>query len=79
MTTSLLGNLKPAHEIYAVFQKRVEDRVAKIKEMVKQPMDFKIRRHRPCQPAKSALAKRRSRGGRRSGGARLQTNCSRKN
>jgi carboxyl-terminal processing protease len=37
----LLGNLKPSHEIFAVFQKRVEDRVAKIKELVKQPMDFK--------------------------------------
>jgi carboxyl-terminal processing protease len=37
----LLGNLKPAHEIFSVFQKRVEDRVAKIKELVKQPMDFK--------------------------------------
>ncbi len=37
----LLGNLKPAHEIFAVFQKRVEDRVAKIKELVKQPMNFK--------------------------------------
>jgi carboxyl-terminal processing protease len=37
----LLGNLKPAHEIFAVFQKRVEDRVKKIKELVKQPEDFK--------------------------------------
>ncbi len=37
----LLGNLKPAHEIFAVFQKRVEDRVAKIKQLVKQPMNFK--------------------------------------
>jgi carboxyl-terminal processing protease len=37
----LLGNLKPAHEIFAIFQKRVEDRVKKIKELVKQPMDFK--------------------------------------
>ena len=37
----LLGNLKPAHEIFAVFQKRVEDRVKKIKDLVKQPMDFK--------------------------------------
>ena len=37
----LLGNLKPAHEIFAVFQKRVEDRVAKIKELLKKPMDFK--------------------------------------
>ena len=37
----LLGNLKPAHEIFDVFQKRVEDRVAKIKELLKKPMDFK--------------------------------------
>jgi len=37
----LLGNLQPAHEIFAVFQKRVEDRVKKIKELVKQPVDFK--------------------------------------
>ena len=37
----LLGNLQPAHEIFDVFQKRVEDRVKKIKELVKQPMDFK--------------------------------------
>jgi carboxyl-terminal processing protease len=37
----LNGDLKPAHEIFDVFQKRVEDRVKKIKELVKQPMDFK--------------------------------------
>ncbi len=37
----LLGNLKPAHEIFAVFQKRLENRVTKIKELVKEPMDFK--------------------------------------
>ena len=37
----LLGNLQPAHDIFAVFQKRVEDRVKKIKQLVKQPMDFK--------------------------------------
>jgi carboxyl-terminal processing protease len=37
----LLGNLKPAHEIFTVFSKRVEDRVAKIKELLKQSMDFK--------------------------------------
>ena len=36
----LLGNVKPAHEIFAVFRKRVEDRIKKIKEQVKQPMDF---------------------------------------
>ena len=37
----LLGNLKPAYDIYAVYQKRVDERVAKIKELLKQPMDFK--------------------------------------
>src|SRR6266404_1296862 len=37
----LLGNLKPAYEIYDVYQKRVDDRVAKIKELLKQPSDFK--------------------------------------
>ena len=37
----LLGNLNPAHEIFAVFQKRVEDRVVKIKELAKQPVNFK--------------------------------------
>ena len=37
----LLGNLQPAHDIFAVFQKRVEDRVKKIKQLIKQPMDFK--------------------------------------
>ena len=37
----LLGNLKPAYDIYAVYTKRVDDRVAKIKELLKQPTDFK--------------------------------------
>ena len=37
----LLGTLKPAYEIYALYTKRVDDRVAKIKEMLKQPIDFK--------------------------------------
>src|SRR5467141_2698265 len=37
----LLGNLKPAYEIYALYTKRVDDRVAKIKELLKQPPDFK--------------------------------------
>src|SRR5881409_3273571 len=37
----LLGNLKPAYEIFDLYQKRVDDRVAKIKEQLKQPMDFK--------------------------------------
>ncbi|PWT82535.1 MAG: tail-specific protease [Acidobacteria bacterium] len=37
----LLGNLKPAYEIYALYTKRVDERVAKIKEQLKQPIDFK--------------------------------------
>ncbi len=37
----LLGNLKPAYEIYDVYTKRVDDRVAKIKEQLNQPVDFK--------------------------------------
>jgi carboxyl-terminal processing protease len=37
----LLGNLKPAYEIYDLYQKRIDDRVAKIKELLKQPMEFK--------------------------------------
>src|SRR5881398_515780 len=37
----LLGNLKPAYEIYALYTKRMDDRVAKIKEQLKQPIDFK--------------------------------------
>lgn len=37
----LLGNLKPAYEIYELYTKRVDDRVAKIKEMLNQPVDFK--------------------------------------
>jgi carboxyl-terminal processing protease len=37
----LLGTLKPAYEIYALYTKRIDDRVAKIKELLKQPIDFK--------------------------------------
>src|SRR5438105_12969893 len=37
----LLGNLKPGFEIYDLYQKRVDERVAKVKELLKQPMDFK--------------------------------------
>jgi len=37
----LLGNLKPAYEIYDLYQKRVDERVGKIKELLKQPTDFK--------------------------------------
>src|SRR6202023_2561806 len=37
----LLGNLKPAYEVYSLYTKRVDERVAKIKELLKQPIDFK--------------------------------------
>jgi carboxyl-terminal processing protease len=37
----LLGNLRPAYDIYALYEKRVDERVAKIKELLKKPMDFK--------------------------------------
>src|SRR2546423_11576180 len=37
----LLGNLKPAYEIYDLYQKRFDERVAKVKEFLKQPVDFK--------------------------------------
>src|SRR5438132_14244570 len=37
----LLGTLNPAYDIYALYTKRVDDRVAKIKELLKQPIDFK--------------------------------------
>ena len=37
----LLGNLRPAYEIYDLYQKRVDERVAKIKELLKEPMEFK--------------------------------------
>src|SRR5256886_3298228 len=36
----LLGTLKPAYEVYALYTKRVDDRVAKVKELLKQPIDF---------------------------------------
>src|SRR5213596_1808427 len=37
----LLGTLKPGYEIYVLYTKRVDERVAKIKELLKQPIDFK--------------------------------------
>jgi carboxyl-terminal processing protease len=37
----LLGNLKPAFEIYDLYTKRVENRVTKIKALLKEPEDFK--------------------------------------
>src|ERR1700731_584138 len=58
----LLGNLKPAYEIYDLYQKRVDERVAKIKELLKQPFDFKtnatveVRREKPPWPKDEADA-----------------------
>lgn len=37
----LLGNLKPAYEIYDLYQKRVDERVAKIKDLLNGPIDVK--------------------------------------
>src|SRR5882724_438898 len=37
----LMGTLKPGYEIYALYTKRIDERVAKIKELLKQPVDFK--------------------------------------
>jgi len=37
----LLQNVKPAYEIYDLYTKRVDDRVAKIKEQLNQAVDFK--------------------------------------
>src|SRR6059058_1383878 len=37
----ILGTLKPAYEIYDLYAKRVDERVAKVKELLKEPIDFK--------------------------------------
>src|SRR6266571_496064 len=37
----LLGTLKPAYEIYDLYAKRVDERVAKVRELLKLPIDFK--------------------------------------
>jgi carboxyl-terminal processing protease len=37
----LLGNLRPAYAIYDLYTQRVDDRVAKVKGLLKQPMDLK--------------------------------------
>jgi carboxyl-terminal processing protease len=37
----LLGNLKPAYDIYDLYTKRVDARMAKIKELLKKPADYK--------------------------------------
>src|SRR5437667_923249 len=64
----LLGTLKPAYEIYALYTKRVDDRVAKIKELLKQPIDFKsnatveLSRQKSPWPKNEAEANERWRG-----------------
>src|SRR5438874_4027032 len=58
----LLGNLKPAYEIYDLYQKRVDERVAKVKEFLKQQVDFKtdgtidFRREKSAWPKNAAEA-----------------------
>src|SRR5436305_4375973 len=58
----LLGNLKPAYEIYDLYQKRVDERVGKVKELLKQPFDFKtnatveVRREKAPWPKDEAEA-----------------------
>src|SRR5262249_17910273 len=76
----LLGNLKPAYEIYDLYQKRVDDRVAKIKELLKQPMDFKtdatVERRREKAPWPKDDAEADQRGGGRIGSELLKENRS---
>jgi carboxyl-terminal processing protease len=58
----LLGNLKPAYDIYALYTRRVDERVGKIKELLKQPDDFKgdatveMRREKASWPKDQAEA-----------------------
>ena len=59
----LLGNLKPAYEIYDLYQKRVDERVAKVKELLKQPADFKTDGTIDFQARKEPLAEKYGRGG----------------
>ena len=54
----LLGNLKPAYEIYDLYTKRVDARVAKVKALLKEQVDFKNDETIEIQPAEGALAKR---------------------
>jgi carboxyl-terminal processing protease len=57
-----VGNVQPARDIYILFKTRVTDRVAKIKELLKQDYGFKstktvaLDRHKDPWPANSAEA-----------------------
>src|SRR2546423_3298096 len=53
----LLGNLKPAYEIYDLYQKRVDERVAKVKELLKEPMDSKTEANVELRREKAAWPK----------------------
>ena len=48
----LLGTLKPGYEIYALYTKRVDERVAKIKELLKAADRFQRQRDRRIKPSK---------------------------
>src|SRR5436189_4063654 len=58
----LFVTLKPAYDVYALYTKRVDERVAKIKELLKQPIDFKssatveLSRHKAPWPKDEAEA-----------------------
>src|SRR5256885_13978255 len=64
----LLGTLKPAYEIYDLYAKRVDERVAKVKELLKEPIDFKsdttieLSRQKSAWPKDQAEADRLWRG-----------------
>ncbi len=53
----LFGNTEPAFTIYNLYKKRVEDRVAKVKEALKQKFDFKSERTIEVNRQKSAWPK----------------------
>ena len=51
------GNTKPAFEMYDLYKKRVEDRVAKVKELLKEKHDFKSDKTIEVNRQKSAWPK----------------------
>jgi carboxyl-terminal processing protease len=53
----LFGNTEPAFAIYNLFKKRVEDRVVKVKELLKQKFDFKSDKTIEVNRQKSAWPK----------------------
>ena len=53
----LFGNTEPAFAIYNLYQKRVEERVAKVKELLKQKYDFKSDRMIEVNRQKAAWPK----------------------